>query len=215
MRKSRLVNRLVATAALAAALLCAGAALPQQPQPTGLPNIIVRDVKVDGRRLAILTDDWLYCYPPTRELIVVPKGYVTDFASVPPAARVVIDVYGSNIEGAVVHDWLYAVGEPGKREKADQVIRYALMEQDVDLVRRNTVYMAVRGGGGGAYGRAAEWDKRFGDPATGRLLPKAPYRARERAAVATLPEGCNALENPQRLQELRRTYSSATWSRAE
>jgi hypothetical protein len=208
-------KRLAAIAALGAGLVATSAAGFQQPQPTGLPNIIVRDAKVDGRRLAIVTDDWLYCYPPTRELIVVPKGYVTDFASVPSAARGVIDVYGSNIEGAVVHDWLYAVGEPGKRDKADQVIRYALMEQDVGVVRRNTVYMAVRSGGSAAYGRATEWDKRFGDPATGQILAKAPYRRRATAVVAVLPQGCGALENPQRLQELRRIHSSAAWPRAE
>lgn len=209
------LKRFAAIAVLAAGLASASAALPQQPQPTGLPNIIIRDAKVDGRRLAILTDDWLYCYPPTRELIVVPKGYVTDFASVPPAARVAIDVYGSNIEGAVVHDWLYAVGEPGRRQKADQIIRYALMEQDVGVVRRNTVYTAVRSGGAAAYGRASEWDRRFGDPTTGQILPKAPYRRRASAVVATLQQGCAALENPAQLQALRRAHSSAAWARTE
>jgi len=209
------LRRIAAALAALGVLAAASPGVAQQGQPTGVPNVIIRDGDIGGRRLAIVAADWLYCYPPTRELILVPKGYVTDFASIPSAFRGLIDVYGFNIEGALVHDWLYAVGQPGERGKADDVIRYALMEQHVDIVRRNAVHRAVRMGGGDAYGKADEWDRRFGDPQTGQRLPKSPYRRPATAVVGLIDGTCSSLDKPEVLAALRRTYNSADWPRAD
>ena len=213
--RQALGRRIGAAIAALSVLSTASPGLTQQGQPTGVPNVIIRDGDIGGRRLAIVASDWLYCYPPTRELILVPKGYVTDFASIPSAFRGLIDVYGFNIEGALVHDWLYAVGQPGEREKADDVIRYALMEQHVDIVRRNAVYRAVRMGGGDAYGKAAEWDRRFGDPRSGQRLPKSPYRRPATAVVGLIDGTCSSLDKPDVLASLHRAYNSAAWPRAD
>lgn len=208
-------RRIGAALAVLSVLAMASPGLTQQGQPTGVPNVIIRDGDIGGRRLAIVASDWFYCYPPTRELILVPRGYVTDFASIPSAFRGLIDVYGFNIEGALVHDWLYAVGQPGERAKADDVIRYALMEQHVDLVRRNAVHRAVRMGGGDAYGKVAEWDRRFGDPQSGQRLPKSPYRRPATAVVGLIDGTCSSLDKPEVLASLHRTYNSANWPRAD
>jgi hypothetical protein len=210
------VYRRIGAAFAALAVLATGSpGRTQQGQPTGVPNVIIRDGDIGGRRLAIVASDWFYCYPPTRELILVPRGYVTDFASIPAAFRGLIDPYGFNIEGALVHDWLYAVGQPGERAKADAIIRYALMEQHVDVVRRNAVYRAVRVGGGEAYGKAAEWDRRFGDPQSGQRLPKSPYRRPATAVVGLIDGTCGSLDKPEVLASLHRTYKSSDWPRAD
>jgi len=111
----------------------------------------------EGRRIAILIDDWLYCYPETGEVFLVPRGYETDFASIPGAVRWLVSPFGNHAEAAVIHDWLYAVGEKEKRPEADAIFRFAMKENGVNIAKRNMMYQAVRTGGEKAYGAAREW----------------------------------------------------------
>jgi hypothetical protein len=150
---------------------------------TSLHIAVERDVRREGfRRVAVLTDDFFYCYPLTHEVIRVPKGFETDFASIPYAASAIIDPMGDNMEAAVVHDYLYAVGEVGQREKADTIFLDALAQHHVDPIRRKLMYEAVRSGGGYNYGAPSEW--RFSDPETQKPI-KAPPKPRS-AIVAKL-----------------------------
>jgi len=149
----------------------------------GLSLFLSRDERREGRRVAVINADWLYCYPPTGEVYLVPRGYQTDFASIPGFARIIVSPFGDHAEAAVAHDWLYAVGEAGGREKADAVFRYAMGEQQVNPVKRFAMWVAVRVGGGEAFGRADEW--RFVDPATFEPAPQ-PFAKPERAAVARI-----------------------------
>lgn len=166
--------------ALIAALLVSACA---SEQPTSLHVALERDAKRDGyRRVAVLTDDYYYCYPLTHEVIRVPKGFETDFASIPYATSALFDPMGDNSEAAVLHDYLYAVGEPGQREKADSIFLDTLAAHGVDPLRRKLMYEAVRMGGGAAYGSPAEW--RFVDPETQKPI-KAPPKPKS-AIVATL-----------------------------
>ncbi|MEQ1931145.1 MAG: DUF1353 domain-containing protein [Parvularculaceae bacterium] len=134
-----------------------------------------------GRRVAVLTDDWLYCYPETGEVFLVPGGYETDFASIPAAARWAISPFGNHAEAAVIHDWLYAVGEKDKRLQADEIFRHAMKENGVNVVRRNLMFEAVRRGGDKSYGAAEEW--RFRDPRTLEHLAEPPLARPDKAAV--------------------------------
>lgn len=138
-----------------------------------------------GRRVAVLLDDWHYCYPQPGDLAAqddeiyrVPRTFETDFASIPEFARWAINPFGNHAEAAVIHDWVYASGlhKPSgeletdpkaiekARKKADHIFRYAMKEQGVNLVKRNIMFAAVRLGGGGAFGRDDEWAGRFKDP---------------------------------------------------
>jgi hypothetical protein len=174
---------------------------------------LLRDERVGPNRVAVLTADLLYCYPPTRELIVVPRSYMTDFASVPAGAHHLIDRYGDNIEAAVVHDWLYAVGEPERRTFADEIFRYALMEQGVGLATRNLAYEAVRAGGANAYGSDREWNTRFYNPdGTGPISPPFLKRA---SAVVTVLDTCDDLESPARIEALENEFGSSGWGPRE
>jgi len=204
------IRRLAVLAALVLSFSASPAA-PQQGQITGLPILVMRDHLIEGRRVGILARDWLYCYPPTGELIVVPRGYITDFASIPAALEPVLDSFGRQSEAAVVHDWLYAVGETDKREVADSIFLFAMMEQGVGLAARRTMYQGVVLGGGSAYGRADEWNKRFGNPDSGRRLASAPYARRKTAVVAEID--CKDLDDPAKVQTLAALHSSANWPR--
>jgi hypothetical protein len=198
------------------AALILGAAEPVVAQAVGVTGTqmrLLRDARVGPNRVAVLTSDLLYCYPPTRELIVVPRSYMTDFASVPTGAHHVIDRYGDNMEAAIVHDWLYAVGETGRRQFADEVFRYALGEQGVSLAKRNIAYRAVRAGGERAYGSDREWSARFYDPdGAGPISP--PFDKPYSAAVTVL-DTCDRLESTSQIAALQTSFGSQTWARRQ
>lgn len=81
---------------------------------------------------------------------IIPKGFVTDLASVPRIFWSIFPPYGLYLRAAVVHDYLYA-NQIGDRKWADDVF-YALMEAyEVEGWRRNLMYAAVRVGGFAAW----------------------------------------------------------------
>lgn len=118
----------------------------------------------EGRTTAILVYAFRYKHPASGAEIHVPAGYITDFASIPAAVRGTFPPFGRHAKAAVLHDWLYLVGEDGQRAFADRVFLDAMAELGVSAVRRNLMYQAVRFGGGGGYGREyRSWDRAFGD----------------------------------------------------
>lgn len=88
--------------------------------------------------------------------ITVPKGFITDGASIPKMAWSVLGVnpyYSSIFPAAVVHDWLYCQKYLGRKE-ADKVFKRA-MDSIGKLSKAQTylIYWAVRLFGGVAYKR--------------------------------------------------------------
>ena len=137
------------------------------------------DRERDGRTTVVVIQPFGYVDDRLGRTIWVPAGYVTDFASIPRVGRWLIPPFGRHAIAAVVHDWLYSVGEPGRRGEADDIFRDALEELGVDIARRNIMHGAVTTFGAGGYGRAAEtWASQFMDWRTGELLhPPAPREA--------------------------------------
>lgn len=81
--------------------------------------------------------------------VVVPRGFVTDFASIPRLSQVLIpkDV---GRRAAIVHDWLYATkGLKGAftRKRCDEIFLEAMEVLQVPALVRWTMYLAVRAGG--------------------------------------------------------------------
>lgn len=85
--------------------------------------------------------------------VVIPKGFVTDLASIPRGFRWLITVNGKHRKAAIVHDYLYAlrgviVGRnPLTRKECDVVFLEAMEVCDVNWPTRKTMYAAVRAGG--------------------------------------------------------------------
>lgn len=83
-----------------------------------------------------------------KELVIVPKGFVTDFASV-PRLPVVYTLTGNTAHRpAVVHDFLYSGGWQCTRAQADAVLLEAMKVTGVPAWRRWSMYLAVRAFGG-------------------------------------------------------------------
>lgn len=115
----------------------------------------------------------------------IPKGYVTDFGSIPPLATALtltdLQPLGRHAWAALAHDYCYAVGEDGRRQVADEIFRGRMEVDQVPALRREVMFRAVRLGGAGGYAEAKSWwaTENFADPDTGE--PVAPPFTREEA----------------------------------
>ncbi len=154
---------------------------------------------------SMVTADLRYQIGTTNFIIVVPTGFVTDFASVPRVFWSILPPAGSYQLAAVVHDFLYW-DQGCTREQADALLRSAMIESRVEAYKRDIIYEAVRRGGGTAWATNTA-EKAAGHPrvvpATYRAIPAlmtwSVYRAqliaagiRPDPAPATPPAYCNA-----------------------
>jgi hypothetical protein len=126
-------------------------------------TLVPRVLKEGSRRVAAVAQPFGFvCKIGGRErlAVVVPSGYVTDFASIPRAVHFIISPFGKHAEAAVIHDWLYALGTPKDRKArriADKAFVKALRLLEVSFLQRQIMYWAVRLGGAGGYGLADDF----------------------------------------------------------
>lgn len=116
---------------------------------------------LDGRRAGRVTARLLASFEyhvgaeGSAERIVVPAGYVTDFASIPRLFWRLEPPLGPAGKAAVVHDYLYSTrGLAGRytRAAADGIFREAMGVLKVPAWKRSLMWAAVRVGGGGGWG---------------------------------------------------------------
>jgi hypothetical protein len=92
-----------------------------------------------------------------RDQFLVPKGFKTDFASIPRIFHSLFPKNGKHDAAAIVHDYLYA-HKPLvlnkdmqysriSRKDADGIFLKIMKELGVGLIRRRMMYRAVRVGG--------------------------------------------------------------------
>jgi len=117
---------------------------------------------------SVLMADLRYQIGTTNFVIVVPKGFVTDFASTPRALWAVLPPFGTYQLAAVVHDFLYW-DQGCTREQADDLLRVAMFESKVESAKRDVIWQAVRRFGGTAWNQNAA-AKAAGQP---RVIPAA------------------------------------------
>jgi Protein of unknown function (DUF1353) len=94
------------------------------------------------------------------DVIEVPAGFLTDFASVPWWAQWFLPKWGKYGNAAVVHDWLYWEQRCTRRE-ADAILLEAMGVMAVGPIRKRVIYHAVRAFGQIAWMRNRE-DRRCG-----------------------------------------------------
>lgn len=121
---------------------------------TELECKLLRGQFKQGRPLWQLLSPLLYDSELLGTTVVVPKGYVTDFASVPRLPLTYLLAGDTAHEAAAIHDWLYTahgVGlRPVSRREADAVFREAISASD-DKAPGFLMWLAVRVGGSGAW----------------------------------------------------------------
>ena len=85
------------------------------------------------------------------EVVIVPVGFVTDFASVPFGVRNLFPRDGKWTKAAIPHDYLYfTLGLHGKysRKECDKIFLEIMEVLNVSWIQRHVMYRAVRVGGG-------------------------------------------------------------------
>ena len=98
----------------------------------------------DGRRWKLIFQfGYDVGYKGSGDRITVPAGFVTDFASSPPAVWSIIPPWGKYGKAAVVHDYLYQT-KARTRKEADDIFREGMVVLKVDPVRVFLMYWAVR-----------------------------------------------------------------------
>lgn len=90
-----------------------------------------------------------------KRAVLVPGGFVTDFASVPRLPVAFLLAGNCGHEAAVVHDWLYTSHEVDRRT-ADAVFREAVLAGGDPGWRAWLMWLGVRVGGAGPYGDAPQ-----------------------------------------------------------
>ncbi len=85
--------------------------------------------------------------------IVVPRGFVTDMASIPRPLWSLYSPFGKHGNASILHDWLYST-EMFSRSACDEIFHYAMKVSGVGILDRNIIYYHVR-----AYGGFFVWNR--------------------------------------------------------
>lgn len=112
-----------------------------------------------GKRLWILSQDFVVRTP--RGIFVVPRGYITDHASVPQLFWSIIPPVASSLaEGSIIHDYFYSKGtEDVPRKFADECLKEIAKVKGNEWFKANAAYRAVRVASGGLYKKSYDYDK--------------------------------------------------------
>jgi len=102
----------------------------------------------------------------------VPKGFVTDFASIPRIFWSILRPDGQYTYPAIVHDYMYWM-QDRPRAEADLIFKYGMDDFAIDRITVASIYDAVRVGGGSAWDNNAKL-KSGGERRVLRLIPNDP-----------------------------------------
>lgn len=83
---------------------------------------------------------------PDGKVLIIPSGYITDFASIPWWFRSVISSLGKHSIAALVHDFLYDQ-RIGTRMEADKIFLKLMLHYNVTKAKAYVMYWGVRIGG--------------------------------------------------------------------
>ena len=106
--------------------------------------------KIAGRKWRV-ERSFRYCIgkEDSDKYIYIPKGFETDFASIPRAFWIIFPPDGQYSQAAVVHDYLYSKRgivkrRVYKRKSCDKIFLEAMEVLKVNKCVRKTIYRAVR-----------------------------------------------------------------------
>lgn len=145
------------------ALIVVTACLLSAPQTPPSPTVRA----FGDNKFWVTVEDMQYVIGSTTDRIVVPKGFVTDFASIPVGLwSLGLSPHGQYSRAAVIHDYLYWT-QGCRRDQADRLMLIAMKESGVDNLDEFLVYQGVNVGGQGAWDDNAR-ERQAGLP---RIIP--------------------------------------------
>lgn len=87
--------------------------------------------------------------------VTVPKGFVSDLASIPRIFWSALRPDGTYAYAAIIHDYLYWT-QTIPRESADEILKSSMEDFEVEPFTVQAIYRAVRVGGGSAWSQNAK-----------------------------------------------------------
>jgi len=105
--------------------------------------LVVELIDKNSWRLTASFEYHIGCYP-SEEIIKVPSGYITDFASVPRALWWIISPIGRHAKAAVVHDYCYTIHYGNDRQLCDDMFAEAMKVLGVSRWKIFCMYWSVR-----------------------------------------------------------------------
>lgn len=112
-----------------------------------LASVKGKDATRKDERNYILLEDVIYRIVDEDgqgSYVVVPRGFVTDLASIPRIAWPLIGPSGAHAQAAVIHDWLYRDQSQYSRRDSDAIFLEAMRESGVNQARRWILWLGVR-----------------------------------------------------------------------
>lgn len=112
---------------------------------------------IDGHNFCIVdgfdyyTDVIIYGDRTNQRVIHIPRGFMTDFASIPRLFWNILPPTGPYGKAAVVHDYLYRTPLQATKAEADEVFLEAMTALRVNWFVRYIMYWAVHIFGGSNY----------------------------------------------------------------
>lgn len=101
----------------------------------------------DNGRLYILTESFhYYREDKSKENIIVPKGFITDFATTPRILWSVLPPFGRYAKCAVLHDYLCEEFHRGriKRKEVDKIFLESMEAISIPFFTKWSLYLGVR-----------------------------------------------------------------------
>jgi hypothetical protein len=74
--------------------------------------------------------------------LVIPAGFVTDFATIPPMFQRLVSKLGPHIRPAIIHDYLYWI-QACSRHEADVIFSKTMKDMGTSWFTRKAMYFAV------------------------------------------------------------------------
>ena len=115
-----------------------------------LTDLVTSDDEKSGNKSVLLADLVYQLIPDNPTVLVVPKGFVTDYASIPRVIQLLIPKLGRHRKAAVLHDYLYAKDcdyQSLLQAECDSVFLSAMKGSGVSKWKRCSLYSGVRVGG--------------------------------------------------------------------
>ena len=109
-------------------------------------------VQGNGKNFELLEDFTMYL---DEKQITVPKGFDTDFATIPSFLIPVFGLKFKYSKASVVHDYLYSVGLLDRKE-CDDIFYESMIKLGINKVKAKTAYFAVRAFGSSHYNKERE-----------------------------------------------------------
>ena len=99
----------------------------------------------------MLVEDLTYFVGESGLSITVPKGFVTDFASIPQSLwSLGLSPHGRYSKAAIVHDYLYW-SQGCTKKQSDNILLIAMKESGVSRMQEIAIYEGVSAGGGSSW----------------------------------------------------------------